>query len=386
MARIGDELLEKDAVVAKARFCFRPCSREILRHLGLGKGDAHAFAAAAGGGLDHDRVADLFGNGDRLVGILDHAEMAGNRRDVGAGGGLLQLDLVAHGGDRLSVRPDEDDPRLGQRLRERGAFGEKAIAWMHRLGAALLAGGHDLVDDQVALRGGRRADGDGGVGHFHMQRIAVGLGIDRDGFDAHAARGFDDPAGDLAAIGNQDSLEHRRTLSCPAERGRGHRRPIAAVASRTRREASLWRSAVEGPFGLNASSTAACPLHHASHGPPPPLRFTARWRIKRNRSRDALRARVLRTTTPKKDLPPATKGRRSAERRNPTIGRAAPTSVAADRCPGAAARHNGGAPAFRRFTAALARPNASSLGSAPEPGFPTSRARGCFARLHPSVG
>jgi hypothetical protein len=42
-----------------------------------------------------------------------------------------------------------------------------------------------------------------------MQRIAVGLGIDRDGFDAHAARGFDDPTGDLAAIGNQDSLEHR---------------------------------------------------------------------------------------------------------------------------------------------------------------------------------
>ena len=88
----------------------------------------------------------------------------------------------------------------------------------------------------------------------------------------------------------------------------------------------------------------------------------------------------------KKNSPPANKGRRSAERRNPTIGRAASTGVAADRCPGAAARHNGGAPAFRRFTAALARPNASSLGSAPEPGFPTSRARGCFARLHPSVG
>ena len=97
---------------------------------------------------------------------------------------FFELDLVAHGGDRLSVRPDEDDPRLGQRLGKGGALGEKAIAWMHRLGAALAAGGHDLVDDQVALRGGRRADRDGGVGHFHMQRIAVCLGIDRDGFDA----------------------------------------------------------------------------------------------------------------------------------------------------------------------------------------------------------
>jgi hypothetical protein len=41
---------------------------------------------------------------------------------------------------------------------------------------------------------------------------------------------------------------------------------------------------------------------------------------------------------PKIDSPPANKGGRSAERRNPTIGRAASTSIAAHRCPGAAAR------------------------------------------------
>ena len=58
------------------------------------------------------------------------------------------------------------------------------------------------------MRGGRRADGYGRIGHFDVQRVAVGLGIDRNGFDPHAARGFDDPAGDLAAIGNQDLLEH----------------------------------------------------------------------------------------------------------------------------------------------------------------------------------
>ena len=122
-------------------------------------------------------------------------------------------------------------------------------------------------------------------------------------------------------------------------------------------------------------------------GPPPPR--CARWRTKQHSFSRRTSASEL-CPPPrrhsKKDSPPATKGRRSAERRNPTIGRAASTGVAADRCPGAAARHNGGAPAFRRLTAALARPNASSLGSAPEPGFPTSRARGCFARLHPSVG
>jgi hypothetical protein len=41
-----------------------------------------------------------------------------------------------------------------------------------------------------------------------MERVAVGLGIDRNAFDTHPTRGLDDPAGDLAAIGNQDSLEH----------------------------------------------------------------------------------------------------------------------------------------------------------------------------------
>ena len=41
-----------------------------------------------------------------------------------------------------------------------------------------------------------------------MQRIPVGLGIDGDRLDAHPAGGLDDPAGDLAAIGDQNSFEH----------------------------------------------------------------------------------------------------------------------------------------------------------------------------------
>ena len=65
-----------------------------------------------------------------------------------------------------------------------------------------------LVDDEVTLRRRRRPDRDRHVGHLDMQGVAVGLGIDRDRLDAHAAGGFDDPAGDLAAVGNQDSLEH----------------------------------------------------------------------------------------------------------------------------------------------------------------------------------
>ena len=81
---------------------------------------------------------------------------------------------------------------------------------MHRLGAGLLAGGDDLVDQQVGLRGRRRADGDRLVGHLDVQRVLVGFRIDRDRLYAHLARGLDDPAGDLAAVGDQDLVEHRR--------------------------------------------------------------------------------------------------------------------------------------------------------------------------------
>jgi hypothetical protein len=135
--------------------------------------------------------------------------MTGHGRDLGGGGGLFALDLVAHGGDGLGVWPDKHDAGVGKRAGKCRTLGQKAVTRMHRLGAARLAGRHDLVDDQIALRGRRRPDRDGLVGHLDMQRVAVGLGIDRDGFNAHPARGLDDPAGNLAAIGNQDSLEHK---------------------------------------------------------------------------------------------------------------------------------------------------------------------------------
>ena len=58
---------------------------------------------------------------------------------------------------------------------------------MDRLGAGRLGGGDDLVDIEIGLRGLRRADRNGLIGHVDMQRVAVGVGIDRDGLDAQAA-------------------------------------------------------------------------------------------------------------------------------------------------------------------------------------------------------
>ncbi len=131
-------------------------------------GDAHALAAAAGGGLHHHRIADLLGDLDGVLLVGDLAHVAGNGRDLGFGGRLLAFDLVTHGGNGAGVRTDEHDAGLRQRDREGLALGEEAIARMHGLGAGLLAGGDDLVDEQVGLGCGRRADVDRFVGHLDM--------------------------------------------------------------------------------------------------------------------------------------------------------------------------------------------------------------------------
>jgi len=47
------------------------------------------------------------------------------------------------------------------------------------------------------------------IGHRHMQRVAVGVGIDRNRLDPHLAGRFDDAAGNFAPVGDQDFLEHR---------------------------------------------------------------------------------------------------------------------------------------------------------------------------------
>ena len=210
VARIDDEFLDEHAVVAERRFGFRLRAGKTFGDFGFGPGDAHALAAAAGGGLDHHRIADLVGDLHRLLVVGDDAEMAGHGRDLGGRGGLLGFDLVAHGGNGLGVRTDKDDAGGFQRLREGLALGQEAVARVDGLGAALLAGGDDFLDHQITLGCGRRANQDGGIGHLDMQRVLVGLRIDGDRLNSHFSRGLDDPAGNFAAIGNQDALEHGR--------------------------------------------------------------------------------------------------------------------------------------------------------------------------------
>jgi hypothetical protein len=157
----GDEFLDEDAVVAEGAFGFGAHSRKAFFHFLAIVRDADALAAAAGARLDHHRVADLFGDLHGVLDAGDFADEARHTRDARFGGGLLGFDLVAHGADGVRIGADENDLFGDKAIGELGFLGEEAEARVDGLRAGLLAGGDDLVDDEIGLRGGRRADEDG---------------------------------------------------------------------------------------------------------------------------------------------------------------------------------------------------------------------------------
>ena len=67
MARVDDEFLDEHPVVAEGGFRLRAGAGKAFRDLLSGMGDPHALAAAAGGSLDHHRIADFVGDLGRAL-------------------------------------------------------------------------------------------------------------------------------------------------------------------------------------------------------------------------------------------------------------------------------------------------------------------------------
>ena len=102
---------------------FRTRALDAFHDLVRRVGDPHAFTAAAGRGLDHDRIADLFRDTGRLLGRGDRAEKARHHRDARFGRDALRGDFVTHGVDGFWIRPDEANPGVAKCLCERTPFG-----------------------------------------------------------------------------------------------------------------------------------------------------------------------------------------------------------------------------------------------------------------------
>ena len=168
---------------------------------------AHPLAAAAGGGLDQHREADPLGLGQQMRVGLVGAVIARHQRHAG---GLQAAPW------RCPCRPAAPWPRPAARRRSGRRRGRRARRRRSRTGSRSpdapprprSAGPPPAaVDDEIALGRGRRPQPHGLVGQPDMARVAIGVGIDRHRADAQPPAGLDDPAGDLAAIGDQQAVE-----------------------------------------------------------------------------------------------------------------------------------------------------------------------------------
>ena len=107
VARLLDELLDVDRVIAEGRPGLGAGARDGLGKVRFGLDQPHALAAPAGRGLDHHGQAHLGGRGDGLL-VRQLLGRSGYERDARRLHLLARQDLVAHLLDRLGTRPDED--------------------------------------------------------------------------------------------------------------------------------------------------------------------------------------------------------------------------------------------------------------------------------------
>ena len=148
---------------------------------------AHALAAAAGRGLDEQRVADSLGRPDERLVRLVRVVVAGRDRDAEARGELAGGRLVAHRPDGGRWGADPADPGCDHALGEVGVLGEEAEARVERV--------------RVRAAGGR----DHGVGIEQVEGLRP-VRRRGDRADAEPVAGPCDPGGDLAAVRDEQHV------------------------------------------------------------------------------------------------------------------------------------------------------------------------------------
>ncbi len=208
VARRLHVLLEVDVTHAEGRLGLAHGGLERPRQF-LGRpDDPHPASAAAGHGLDDDRIAQLPGDLDGLVLPAHRPVTAGQNRNTGLLHGPAGPRLVPHQPDHVRIRTDELDVAGLADLRQVGALRQEAVAGVDGVGTGDLGGADDGRNVQIAVEASGRADADVLVGEPDVQRVLVGLGVDGHGLDAQLAARADHAQGDLSAVGDQHFVEH----------------------------------------------------------------------------------------------------------------------------------------------------------------------------------
>jgi hypothetical protein len=197
-----DELLQQQGVVPERAGRLAARRDDGLGVLLLRADDPHPLAATTGRGLHQDGVGQLLAERDPGVGH----RVGRDDGDPGRHGDLAGSVLAGHGLHRRDRRPDPGQACVGDGLGEGRVLGQEAVAGVDRLGSGGQGGGDHGVGIEV------RGDPDHLVGGTDVQGFSIEVRGDGDRADAEAAARPDDAQRDLAAVGDEDGLEHRRHI------------------------------------------------------------------------------------------------------------------------------------------------------------------------------
>ena len=118
MARAAHQLFEIDLILAEGVLGLALGAQHGVDELVLALDRSHAAPAAAPGGLEHDRIADLGGEALDLLRVVRQRRRRRHDRRAEGDRDVARRDLVAEIAHRLRRRADEDDAGRGAGLGE----------------------------------------------------------------------------------------------------------------------------------------------------------------------------------------------------------------------------------------------------------------------------
>jgi hypothetical protein len=170
--------------------------------------DVHAFAAAAGTGLDDERESEPLRMALKRFSALLLAVISGKRWHARLAHALLRRAFRAHSFDRRDRRPDEGDSRRLASRRELRVLRQKTIAGVDGVRARLFRGCEDAVDAEIALRRRAWPNGPRLVRDANVHGPDIRFRIHGGDTHAEAAGGARNTTGDLASVRDEQLLEH----------------------------------------------------------------------------------------------------------------------------------------------------------------------------------
>ena len=211
MPWLGQVPLEQHPLIAKSSLGFPSRPFKLGRKIRTVHDRAHTFAATASTRLDQHRKPDLISRRNQGGVILADTVIARHDWNACCRHQALALRLAPHGTDRRGGRSNKDDPGIHAGFSEIRVFRQKPVSWMDRLRSGEPCCLKSTIDPQIAIAGTRWANGKRDISKTHMLRMRIGFRKYRDAANAKATRSADNPAGDLATIGDEQGLKHRAT-------------------------------------------------------------------------------------------------------------------------------------------------------------------------------